>query len=622
MWFFLPRTFLESIDEYAMSVHVKCYVSRGKVWIMGGVAFFRMAILLSAFIWVACDGIPLDSQSHADSDPDSDFYSDAAEVEPERDVSDEEDRHLDMPEAFDEQPDVDEAELEEEEEFRFPCFVSSNCPDGLICGPGGFCKKSCLETGCELGNCNENTGLCGFCQAQCSEGQCCNYNQYEFWYCGNCCSPPCPEGTACMAGDCVDLECPESCDVDEICGPETGYVCERDPDYVWHPVLCNTNLETEKGLTLTSIRSIPLPLSGISTSSENVVHSDWVIAPDGRPSFSIAASEATANGWRNSLHLVTLDAREGFEIDTIDSSLAPNRAAYESLTLRVDSSGAFHVVYGENINLRYFTGRNHVWESRTIPMPWKEGFKYHLHDMDLDGTGCPHVVFSFHRYVQEEMWVFPYWVFPYLDDEYDLLYGSFCGDELVTESMVTLKGNKIPEVRLRVDFQGNPVAAFIDDGKGNNDAYAGLVQRGMGEWDIEALTNWSLFSIDHFDFELDSDANRYISVQIKETSYYSPRFYYHDTFLIQQSSELTCLDMEKDIVAFAIDAEDNYHLLVQDEKSSRYCTDRFGGNLCTFDDAMMPLGTVKGMAVTEDGRVHVLHSDELEYVSFMPSSVQ
>ena len=120
------------------------------------------------------------------------------------------------------------------------CTQDSDCPDTQHCGGvegGGIgCVNDCSSDGdCEEGaSCNPNNGRCEFCQTECPASQCCNYN-LDFWYCGQCCVPACPLGQACHGGNCVDLACPDSCDTCEICGPETGYVCERDPNGCGEP---------------------------------------------------------------------------------------------------------------------------------------------------------------------------------------------------------------------------------------------------------------------------------------------------------------------------------------------------------------------------------------------------
>ena len=116
------------------------------------------------------------------------------------------------------------------------CTGDSDCPANQHCGGvegGGIgCVDDCAsDADCTDGaSCNPNNGRCEYCTTQCPASQCCNYN-IDFWYCGSCCEPACPLGQACNGGDfCVDMVCPDTCDDCYICGPETGYVCARDPD--------------------------------------------------------------------------------------------------------------------------------------------------------------------------------------------------------------------------------------------------------------------------------------------------------------------------------------------------------------------------------------------------------
>ncbi len=117
---------------------------------------------------------------------------------------------------------------------QYVCTNDDDCTTGHHCGSvagGSACVEDCENDGdCPEGaSCNPNNGRCDFCVTTCTATQCCNWN-VDFWYCGSCCEPPCPEGQACQGGACVNLQCPLECDECEFCGPETGYVCERDPD--------------------------------------------------------------------------------------------------------------------------------------------------------------------------------------------------------------------------------------------------------------------------------------------------------------------------------------------------------------------------------------------------------
>ena len=115
-----------------------------------------------------------------------------------------------------------EKEVEPESDV-LQCDRSSDCPNNMVCGPGGKCVASCTETGCTLGTCNTLNGFCEFCEDPCPRGQCCNYNA-EFWYCGSCCVPPCEEGQACQGGKCVTPTCP-TCEPGYFCDETTGFVC-------------------------------------------------------------------------------------------------------------------------------------------------------------------------------------------------------------------------------------------------------------------------------------------------------------------------------------------------------------------------------------------------------------
>lgn len=123
-------------------------------------------------------------------------------------------------------PDIDDTPVDgDTTDNSNACSRRQDCPEGMVCGPGGVCVDWCTESSCPEGsNCNSNNGLCEFCDTACPANQCCNYNQ-DFWYCGHCCVPPCPSDQACQGGTCVPLQCP-TCAPDKCCkDEETGFIC-------------------------------------------------------------------------------------------------------------------------------------------------------------------------------------------------------------------------------------------------------------------------------------------------------------------------------------------------------------------------------------------------------------
>ncbi len=339
-------------------------------------------------------------------------------------------------------------------------------------------------------------------------------------------------------------------------------------------------------------------------SSDVIKTSNWVVDPDGRPSFMIAANEWTQSGWRNSLQLATVISNKRFEYKTIVSFLHWNQVQFTHMKLYVNSSGRFYAAYRRDDTVpsfQYSKGRDDVWITRPLPIPEQnEETSFVLKDMEFGDDGCLHLVFLRDR------------------EPYELVYNSMCDLTFTSENVVALDNDDPIDAWIKVDSEGNPLIAFSDT------LYTALARREASGWVLEDLVE-NNYRIVGFGFDVDSTSNLY-------SSFYHENIVcsrhgcgisgFFDVLKIIRTSEVECYTHGNRTLNFAVDTESHFHVLREESTFSNdwkhYCTDRFGLVRCSESNPIPYLLKVDKMAVSDDGRVHILYSNGTRYASFLP----
>ena len=348
----------------------------------------------------------------------------------------------------------------------------------------------------------------------------------------------------------------------------------------------------------------PSETSFFLDSSDVVKTSDWVVALDGRPSFVIAVNEWTQSGWRNSLQLATVVSNERFEYTPIVSSINSNQVQFTQMKLHVNAEGKFSVVYqrdDDKPSFQYSEGREDEWITRPLPIPEQnEDASFVLKDMDFADDGCLHFVFLRDR------------------EPYELVYNSMCDLAFVSETVVNLDTDDPPEAWIRVDPEGEPVIVF------SNRKYTVLAKKEGDSWELEELVRLH-YKTEGFGFDMSSNGDGYS--WFYHENYFCTRWGCElnsvgDVLKIIRTSGAECLRLGNRTQNVTTDLENHFHLfsegIYQSEFWKRYCTDRFGSIRCSDANPIHYVLNADNVAVSGDGRVHILYSDGTRYVSFLP----